>query len=197
MATSLFKLSEQVKARIGKGEDQEIIEAVRQSFSTSVKLMWYEGKKNEMAEFDGAFVYTFKGTGSGIVPVLDTDTNQYYIDMPSNYLALPHEVGVQVSYMLSQDDPFVRIPSGSLGIYSGSKVAEADDKWYIIEGKKMYFPRMKINEVGGILLKLPVGIDTIDDDDDLNIPLNIQDQIVEMAVQKFMPKPDDTQTLDN
>lgn len=200
MATSLFKMSEQVQARTGKGEFQEIIEAVRQSFATAVRFLWYENKKNDLSEIDGAFVYTF-GKDPAIVPVLDARTNQYYINIPSTYIALPHQMGiVQISYMLSQNVPFVLMANGAWSLFAGLKSSGMGGlKPCYVESNRIYFPEMKADEVGEILLKLSIGVDGVEVDEDLNIPLNVQDQIVEACCNKFNPKPPATveSTLSN
>lgn len=199
MSTSLYKLAEQTKSLVGeRAEMQELIESVRQSFGSAVKLLWYENKKNELSEIDGAFVYTF-GKDPAIVPELDTRTKQYFIPIPSTYISLPHEMGiVQVSYMESQDAPFARLANGAWGLFAGLKSSELGGvQPFYSEGMKIYFPKMKSTEVGEILLKLSIGLDGIDVRENLNIPLNIQDQIVNMVIQKFNPKPQGDTTLNN
>jgi hypothetical protein len=62
---------------------------------------------------------------------------------------------------------------------------------------KIFFPKMKATEVGEILLKLSVALDNIDVRESLNIPVNIQSQIIDMVVLKFNPKPQGDITLQN
>lgn len=200
MNTSFYKLSEQARARIGKGEMQELIEAVRQSFATAVKLLWYEGKKADLSEIAGAYMYTFgKDSSAPLTPVLDSAIDQYYIDLPSTAVSLPHEIEVvNVSYLSGMRTPFVRLPNGALGIYANLKSYHAGgNQMWTIENKRMYFPKMIADSAHNITLTLAVGVDQVDPDEDINIPLNTQDMIVEMVVQKFAPKPTNDQTLNN
>lgn len=188
-------MAEQVQSSIGRGELQELIEAVRQSYASAVKLLWYENKKAELSEIDGAFVYSFKN----LVPALDSDTGYYQIEIPSTYIALPHEMGVvSVSYMKSQNRPFVRIANGALGLFANLKsFVMGGNQVYFVDQKYMVFPKMTGLQVGNILLKLAVAVDTVDPEEEMNIPPNIQDQIVQMVIQKFNPKPPGDQTLNN
>lgn len=194
--TSFYKMAEQVLSAGGKGELQELIEAVRQSYGTAIRMLWYENKKNDLGELDGSSVFTFKN----IDQQLDPDTLMYYIPLPSASVALPHEMGiVTVCFMQSQTRPFVRIASGALALWAGVRAwAMGANQVYFQDGKNLVFPKMKaIDSTAKILLKLAVGVDLVEADELINIPLNVQDQIVNMVLQKFNPKPPGDQTLNN
>jgi len=184
--TSLSKIAEQVKYILGFGDMQPILASVIDCYSSVVKKEFYENKSDGMSEIDGAFIYTFKK----IVPVLDIDVDQYYIKIPSSYLRLPHEMGVNyVGFALGQTKPFVRINSGSIGMWNGLKAAVlGGSQTYYIEGNLMYFPKMTSSTNGDILLKLAIALDTEDVDFELNIPRSMVDNIVNMVLAKFQPK---------
>ncbi len=188
MAQSLYKLAEQCQRLIGKGDFQEIIEAVKQAYASIAKLQFYENKNEGVNEVNGSFVYTFKNNA----PQLDSDLDKYYIEIPSTYLELPHEMGVnQVSYMKGQETPFVRISSSMEGLFSNLKSnVFGGNQTYYIENGKMYFPKMNATSTGDILLKLAIALDDVDVDEDLNIPVNIADAIINAVVQKYAPQPE-------
>lgn len=185
--TSLFKLSEQCKSILGKGSYQELIEAVKQAYSSVVKLQFYENKQDGIAEVDGQFIFTF-GKETALTPVLDVLTDKYYITIPSSYLRLPHEMGInQVSFI--QGKPFARIGTGSIGMWSNLKAfALGGLQVYAVEGFRMYFPKMTAENKGDILLKMVIALDTSDADAELNISPDMADQIVNMVAQKYSPK---------
>jgi len=193
--TSIYKISEQIIALMAKGEPEEIIQAIRECYATAAKLAWYEGKQNDLSEMDGAFIYSFKNLN----PVKDEEVDMWYIDIPSTYVGLPHEMGInQVSYMKGQDSAFVRIGAAGWGIYSGLKSSTMGGlQVYQTENTKMYFPKMTDLEVGPILLKLSVALDAIDVDEEINIPGNIVDTIIGMVLQRYGAKAEDDQTLNN
>lgn len=200
MKTSLYKLAEQVMAVLGKGEPQEIIESVRQSYGTAIKMLYFEGRKNELSELDGSTLYTFGDVeGEELIPTLNEKTGKYALTLPTSYVALPHEMGVaHVSYLKSQDMPFVRVAPVGWSLLSGlkSSVLGGHDP-YSIKGNKIEFPKMDSLTAGPILMILSVGVDTVDVDEDINIPMDVRDMIVQMVVTKYQPKAGSDQTLNN
>lgn len=188
---TLLKLAEQCKNILGKGDTQAYIASVIDAYGSVAKKEFYENKQDGVAEVDGVFIYTF-GKADKLVPVLDVDTDMYYIWIPSSSLRLPHEMGInQVSAMKGQKDPFVRITAGSLGIWENLKAnAFGGRQTYMVEGTKMYFPKMTSDTVTDILLKMAIALDTVDVEETLNIPPSVADAIVSMVIAKFAGKPD-------
>lgn len=199
MKTSLFKLAEQVMAVLGKGEPQEIIESVRQSYGTAIKMLYFEGRKNELSELDGSTLYTFGDGDEDLIPELNAKTGKYFLVLPSSVVALPHEMGIaHVSYVKSQDIPFVRIAPVAAGILAGLKSSVlGGHEPFCIRGNNMEFPNMDASSVGPILMVLAVGVDGIDVDEEINVPMDVRDIIVQMAVAKYQPKVGTEQKLNN
>jgi hypothetical protein len=193
MTTSLYKLSEQVRLLTSKGEPQEIIEHIKQALATAIKNEWYKGKAEGVAEVNGQFVYTFTkdANGNPLVPQLDSQTDLYYITIPSSYLNLPYNGGIEsVSYTKSANDPFVPYGTVSSGLFDG---LESDimggRQVYFVEDTNMYFPKMSVTRLGTIMLKLAVALDLKDPDQDLNISPDIADAVVSMVASKINPEP--------
>jgi hypothetical protein len=190
MSTSIYKIAEQCKIILGsRGDMQSIIASCIDVYATQVKASWYENKAADCSEINGTFITTFGKTES-LVPTLDVSTDMYYILIPSSYISLPNEMGINmVSYMKGQTNEFVRIGAGSLSMWNRLKASELGGRQtYYVEGVKMYFPKMKSVNVADILLKMTVALDVEDVEEDLNIPPNIVDMIVNGVVAKFMPK---------
>jgi hypothetical protein len=196
--TSLYKIYEQVQRILGKGEPQELIELVKQSYATAVKISFYEGKQDGVTEISGSAIYSF-GKDTPLTPVLDDTTGEYYITIPSSYVDLPNDSGVHsVSYLRSQNKPMVKLANGGVGLFAGLKsYALGGNGVFYVEGTRMYFPKMSSSvtsvsgSVGNILLKLAVALDEVDVDDELNIPPNIVETIIKLVVEKYAPKPDE------
>lgn len=197
--TSLYKIAEKIRVILGKRVDmQPLIDSVVNAYATIAKTAWYENKKEGDGAIDGVFIYGFKN----LVPEIDCDVNLYYIDVPSSYLRLPNELGInQVSFMQGQNNAFVRVGSGSFGIYAAIKAGLlGSNQTYFVEqqigeGQRMYFPKMTINNIGNILLKLTIALDTVDVEEELNIPPNIVTDIVNMVVQIYSPKTDPVEKI--
>lgn len=188
MATSIFMLAEKAKDILGKGDIQALASACIDAYAVVVKQGWYENKQDGTSEVDGAFVYTFKN----VAPILDLDLDKYYAVIPSSYVRLPHEMGINyVSLMANQNKPFMRLNSGSIGMWSNLKSnVLGGHQTYYVEGIRMYFPKMTNVSNGNILLKLSIALDNVDVDETLNIPPDMASMIVDMVVAKYQPKPE-------
>ncbi len=187
--TSLLKIAEQAKSILGKGTTQELIEYVKQGYAIVAKQQWYEGKQDGTGEINGSFIYSF-GKTTPLTPVIDASTNEYYIVLPSTYLELPHQFGVQqVSFLKGQGKPFINIGNGGMGLYSGLKAGTmGGNELYYIESTRVYFPRFTADTVGDVLLKLAVALDEIDVDENINIAPNVVRMIVDVVIQQYAPK---------
>jgi hypothetical protein len=189
---SLLNIAEQCQAILGKGTAQELLQSVRNFYGVSVKTNWFEGKEDGVSEINGSFQYTYKD----IKPILDEDLGQYYITIPSSYLELPHQLGINhVSFMKGQDSPFATFATSHFAMFSGLKSSNLGGmQAYSIEGNKMYFPYMDESdikskgEIQGILLKMTIGLDDVDVDEQLNISPAIISEIVTSVVTLYQSK---------
>jgi len=197
MATSIYKIAEQAKYILGAGDMQPLIATVIDVYSSAVKKEWYENKADGFAEVDGTFIYTY-GMDDSLVPILDLATDMYYIISPSSYLRLPGEYGVNyVGFIKGQSSPFVRIGSGSVGMWSNLKAfALGGAQVYYTENNRFYFPKMTNLTNKNIMLKLAIGLDSVDIDEEISIPRSVIDNIVNMVVAKFAPrKPEEEKVI--
>ncbi len=186
IGTSIYGIAERCKL-ILPGEDIQALTAlVIDAYSSQVRLSFYENKNDGVSEIDGAFIFTFKDQ----VPVLDISTDIYYIVIPSSYLRLPHEMGINmVAFAKGQTKEFIRVGSGSVSMWANLKAGLlGGSQTYLVEGNRMYFPKMTNTTNGNLLLKLAVALDNVDVDEELNIPRSIVDTIVSMVVNKFRPQ---------
>jgi hypothetical protein len=194
MATTLYKIAEQAQRRIAGGQPnrdtavkiQELIIAAQQAYAQIVKINLFENRRAGEYDVNGAFIYTFKD-----VPVFyDSNLELYYADLPSTYIALPHEMGIaHVSSMKSQFKNFVRVNPNFLSQSYGLKISGLlGNKGYWAENNKIYFVNMdKLNANDNVLLKLVVALDNIDPyEDELGVPPEIADQIVQMVFEKYV-----------
>lgn len=183
--TSLYKIAEKCLLIVPKVPVQALLSSVIDVYASLAKKEWYENKADGVSEVDGNFLYTF-GKSSPLVPEVDSDTELYYITIPSAYLRLPHEMGINtVSFMKEQNYPFVRV--ASMGLWNNLK-ANVFKQTYMVEGNRLYFPKMTSVNKGNILLKMAIALDTADVDQQLNIPPNMVDEIVNIVVAKYQPK---------
>lgn len=182
---SLYKIAEQCRVILSKGDTQSLIASVIDAYGVVAKKQFYENKAEGISEVDGVFLTAF----NDIVPVLDITNDRYYIVNPSSYIRLPLEMGISfVGFPKGRG--FVRISSGNADLWSTIKAgALGGIQTYYIEGTKTYFPKMTNTTNGNIKVIYAVALDNIDPEADLNIPPDIASQIVDMVVAKYSPKP--------
>ncbi|MES3018136.1 MAG: hypothetical protein V4721_10165 [Bacteroidota bacterium] len=190
-STSIYKIAEKVRDILQKGNLEAIISSCIDCYAIVAKNQFYENKKDGVGEVDGVFIYNF-GKTEPLAPTLDVSTDMYYIVIPSSYLRLPCEYGINsVSFLKGQTKPFVRVGAGSVGMWVNLKAnCLGGHQTYFVEGTQMFFPKMTASTKGNMMLKLTVALDTIDPEQDLNIPPDVAGMIVDMVVEKYRGKPE-------
>jgi hypothetical protein len=182
MLTSLYSIAEQCRLITdNRVSIQALTTSVKNAYAQIAKKYWFEGTQFDDQNLDGSFLYTF----NSVVPILDCDRDMYYIVMPSSYLVLPHEIGINwVSYMKDRTS-FVRVQNW--GIFSQLQSAVMGGREaYDIEGNKMWFPKMTSDNTGPILLKLAIALDAVEPEEELNIAPNIVQEIIMLVVSPYM-----------
>jgi hypothetical protein len=190
--TSKFRISEQSRRIILGGNPsandsplpQELMVFVEQALAYVVKKNLYQNMAQGENDIDGSLVFTFKDVSVAI----DTDLDMYYSELPAPFISLPNERGVKlISSMKSQRTPFVRIPNGSLGLFSGLQSDSMDGhNTFFIDGSRVYFPKMDVTNANeNVLIKLVCSLGGIDDFEELSIPPDIELEIVQMTVQTY------------
>lgn len=199
MATTRYKLAEQALREINKGnqgpnEDiqvQDLLIAVTQAFGSAVKSSYFINKADGVSEVSGTFIYSFKNQPV----ILDADLNVYYTELPSSYIDIPNESGIEyVGTMLSgsdvqsQSEPMVRVPNGFVQLSRNLAVENLQTrKGFYVEGNRIVYIRMTPEQAAlNVLIKLAVSLEGIDEDTLINIPPDIQDQIITSVVQKYL-----------
>ena len=190
---SIYNLAQQITTKTGKGTWQEVEQAVRNAYSAVVKREWYTAKGLDINEINGAFIVSFKNQ----IPILDTELKQYYITIPSTYLGLPQENGINtVAYMSELDVSFVMCNIATVGRLNSIKagVMGGIQLFYVANdgdngSMRMYFPRMNNQTALPIFLAFTLALDTYDVDAPLNIPADIQNEIVNMVIALYTPQP--------
>ncbi len=197
--TTKYKIAEQARRVIEVGNSgpnepvnmQELILAVSQAFGVVVKANWFQNKNEGLSEIDGTFIYPFKN-----IPILyDKDLTQYYSVLPSSYISLPHELGIQqVSLMKSgsasqsQAEPMVRVFNGFTSLSRGLALENLQTrKAFYVEGSNIIYLGMteQLAQLN-VLIKLAVALEEVDEDQQVNIAPELQSQIIDMVVQKYL-----------
>jgi hypothetical protein len=190
--TSKSKLAEQAYRIIAGGTDnsdrdvrpEEISLYIEQCFAMIVKRVFFEGKAEGEAGVNGEFVYSFDNQDI----LKDSTKGMYYTKIPSSTVGLPNDIGYHfVGMQKNQEDAFVRVPNNFSSLYKNLGASTLEGRQgYFIEANRLYYPGMDgTNLKEKVLLKLIVPLGSVDDEAEVNIPLDIQHEIVQMSVEMY------------
>lgn len=187
MATSKSKISEQVIRQIGKYTDEsdiderEIMLAIHQSLGSLVRLRFFESKNTEAQEVDGSLYYSVDE-----ISVLKKG-KKYYIEMPSTSISLPF--GVDIKRVGTEEGRgFVPTQNGFNDLHAGlaSSCLEGNIGYYK-QGNNLFFVNMNSsNNPDTVDLVLALPFESLDEDDEINIPSDMLDEVIERVVMKFV-----------
>jgi len=190
--TTKYKLAEQAQRILAGGTPtddnqisiQELVIGVSQAFSSVIRRSYFEGKAIGEPHINGNFIYSF----SDITVDRDTNKSLYYSTIPATTVTLPYDMGVyQISRMKDQKDAFVPLQNGFSALFEGLKSFKLEGRiGYYLEGDRIYYENMDVkNKVSTVLMKLIAPIGSVSEEDNINIPDDIQSEIVTMTVQLY------------
>lgn len=122
--------------------------------------------------------------------VTPADVNGVFVaDLPYAPLAVPGNHAINAVYASANFvDQWVPVQNNKYAAGDPTLAAAMKACWF--SNGKIYFSRVD-SPICPITISAVVDITDYDDDAQLNIPPNIQDQIIEMGIQKFIPQPAD------
>jgi hypothetical protein len=182
---SLYRVAEQAEVIIEKRATvQQLIPAVIDAYAFIAKAQWFEATQFDTQEIDGSFLSVF----TDLKAEFDKTRDLYYVTMPSTYMVLPLEIGVNWVSGMKDKESWVR--TQSWGKFAGIKAGLMGGRQvYYVEGPKMFFPKMvKADCDFPIIMKLAIAYDDIDPYEKINIAPNIIDDIIRRVAEPYMIK---------
>lgn len=177
----------------------ELILAIKQRVSLKILTRFYQIKNEEgWGEIDGAFIYTFKN----ISVAKDDDMDAYFAPLPSSYPDLLYGMGIkQVSPSKEPKTFYVPVKNGFEGLYKdlGAEKLEGSIGYYP-ENFRIYFVNMDgSNNPPSVLIKITLPLDGIAPNTQVNIPSDIQAEVIEEVVAMYSQKlpADDTKNAND
>jgi len=161
---------------------EELVLYVDQCFGKLIKQNYFENKIEGDAVINGSFIYSF-------VEDVKTDAvrDKYYVNLSSTYVNLPNNVGIfSVSPTKDEFNTYVPINVQNIPLAYGLDVAQLEGrKGYYIEATRLYLYNIKTTDCPEkLLVKLVGGIqDNLDPNVDM--PLDMQAELVNLVVQTY------------
>lgn len=186
--TTKNKIAELILRRLSKYTDEsdidprELMLAVHQSLSSLIRVRFFESKSTDFQEVDGALYYTIKDNSV----LEDKTTNTYYTLLPSSTISIPYGVDIK-RVGPPKGRGYTPTQLGFNDLYDGLPSCSLEGKiGYNKEGNKLNFVNMGYDlkpESVNITMTLP--LDAMDEDEEINIPADMVDEVVERVFQKY------------
>jgi len=190
MLTSKERISEQVLRRLKKYSEESDIDSrdvmleVEQSLSSLIRVRYFQSKMDEYAELDGSLIYTLKENKLS----KDEDTDEYFIKIPATTISLPF--GIDISRVGTKKGAgYKEVPYGFNDLYDGLDAYGLEGSiGYYREGTMLKFVNMTSqNKPENVFVKMVLPIDSLEEDDEINIPKDMVDEVVSAVMQKYYP----------
>lgn len=187
MNTSKSKIAEQIKRRLRKFsqdsdiDERDIMLAVHQSLSSLIRNRYYETKNMEVQEVSDTLYYKIKD-----LEVKKDDSDTYYIESPSTTVELPFSTEIKrCGTPKGRGYVHVKLGFGDLYIDLISQDLEGNIGFHK-SGNNIEFVNMtEKNRPKTVELQMVLPFNNLDEDDNINIPADMIDQVVEICFQKF------------
>lgn len=181
MKTTKYKLAEQVQRTIVGGNvgdanvtEQELITLITQAFSAVVKKTYFQGRAEGENWINGNFIYSF-----------DLEVVSDKSKLPESSVALPYDMQVYEVGRIGEKAAFIPVFNGFTGLAAGLDIDDLQDRpGYFVENSFIHFHNLD-KDTKKVRAKIVAPIGQIDVDDEVDIPSEIQLEIVMMAVQMF------------
>lgn len=188
MGVSIYRIAEECKVILGDriSSVQALIPAVKEAYAYVAKKAWYDQTSFDEMQIDGSLINVFENQ----TPQYDSSRDIYYLTIPSTYLMLPHQMGINWVSTMKDKESWVLVKNW--GMFSGLKASLMGGRQiYQVEGNKILFPKMtKQNNTCPLILKLAIAYDTIDPYEKLNIAPDLIVDIKNIVTAPLMAKED-------
>jgi hypothetical protein len=187
--TSKSKIAEQILRRLAKYSDEasvderELMLSIHQSLASLLRVRFFESKNIDFQEVDGSVYYTINDN----LVLQDNIKKEYYTNIPSSTISLPYGVDLK-RVGTPQGRGFVEAQNGFKDLYAGlASCSLENNTGYYREGSRLYFINMDVTNLPeNVSITMTLPLDKIDEDDELNIPADMVEQVVEQVFEKYV-----------
>ena len=195
-------LAEQILLLLSKNssdseiDEREIIIAVEQTLANVIRIRYFESKAEDVGEVNGALMSAFRN-----VPVTkDSELCSYYSELPAKTIDLPHGIDInKVAPMYEVSNSYVEVPTGFDTLYGDLQSQALSGRiGFYREGNRIYYVNMGYNEApNSVYIRMVAGINSLPADRELNIPADMEAQVIQFVLQMYGQKPQEDITNDN
>lgn len=192
MITNKSKIAEKALRLLGKYTDDTDIKLgelelrVHDKLASSIKKRHLESKNVDVEEVPEGTVFTFTG-----LSVKEDETGRFYTELPSTSIDLLYGQGIrQVGGFTEEKGEtynFRRVPLGFDDIYEGLDGSELQGRiGYEMSNDRLYYTNME-RKFKNVFIKMVSPLDGLGSRDDINIPPDLQDEVIQLVVKEFTP----------
>ena len=163
---------------------EELETYVDQCFGKYIVASYYENRNADGENnVNGTFIYSFVENVK-----YDKQRCKHYAPISSSYVNLPNGMGLySVSPVQDEFNTFVPLRTDFLALTRGTLVANLEgNKGYYIENTRIYLHNLDTAAIPEkLLIKLVGGIQSDSQEDNIDLPLNMQEEIINLVVQMY------------
>ena len=172
---------------------EELLIYVDQAFGKMIRNSFFENMQEGVRQVNGAFLYSYEEE-------VVEDCGKFTVKIPSTYVNLPNGVGLY--QVAPAGDPFntiVPVDYGMMGLMRGLLVGRMEGRmYYDVRNTTMTFyniePGLGFDKV---LITLAGGIQPEEVDPEVEMPLDMQGDLVSLAVELYMTQQQMPKDSDN
>ena len=176
--------------------DEDLLVYVDQAFGKMIRNSFFENMQEGVRQVNGAFLYSYEEE-------VKEDCGKFTVKIPSTYVNLP--MGVGLYQVAPAGDPFntiVPVDYGMMGMMRGLLVGRMEGRvYYDVRNTTMTLYNMKQGlEIPKVIITLAGGIQPEEIDPEVEMPLDMQGDLVALTVELYMTQqqmPHDTLNDDN
>lgn len=196
--TSKERMAEQVLNELNKRnldsniEYGDVFVRLSQELGRVIFNRFVATKADEIGEVDGSLYYTFTGEGNGITVQQDPVMGYWYFNLPASTTAMFYGMGIKsVAALKSPLKPYKPVVNGFNDLFNGldAQGLEGTIGYYTEKDRVIFVNVTAINSPVSVIVTMLAPLDGIAEDEIINIPSDIQGEVVDRVIQYFAPMP--------
>ncbi len=196
--TSKERMAEQVLNELNKRnfdsdiEYGDVFARLSQELSRVIFDRFVATKADSAGEVDGALYYTFSNEGQGIPVEYDTNLNYWYFVLPASTTAMFYGMGIKsVAALGSPNKPYRPVMNGFNDLFDGLDAQSLEGRvgYYTEKDRAIFVNVSALNSPTSVIVTMLAPLDGIAEDEQINIPLDIQGEAIDRVIAHFAPMP--------
>lgn len=196
--TSKERMAEQVLNELNKRnldsniEYGDVFARLSLSLSQAIFNRFSATKADDVGEVDGSLYYTFTNGSLGITVSYDSVMQQYYCILPASTTAISYGMGIKsIAALKSPNKPYRPVINGFNDLFDGLDAYGLEGRlgYYTEKDRCIFVNATAINVPTSVIVTMLAPLTAIPEDEQINIPDDIQAEVIDNTIAHFAPMP--------